>query len=381
MIYLDNAATTFPKPDCVYEYVNEIQRTLAVNAGRGTYKASRNATGIIDAVRRKIALLAKCDNPQEIVLSPSATISMNQIIGGLRWSENTNVYISPFEHNAVARPLKKMSDKYGFKVHFLPFDKKTQELDGKQMSNMFAVKHPDVVFLNHMSNVTGLILPAEAIFSASRKYNAINILDASQSFGLIDIDIKKIQANFIVFAGHKNLYGHFGTGGYISSGNVTLLPYLAGGTGSDSLNLEMPQLSPDRYEPASHNIISISALNSSLDWINGIGINNIYNHKKELTSYAVELLRQNRKITIYTPTNEENHISVISINHKDYKPEELAEILDADFDIAVRSGYHCAPFVHNLIGTRERLGTVRISLGYFNTTSDIDNLISALKEI
>ncbi len=381
MIYLDNAATTFPKPDCVYDCVNEIQRTLAVNAGRGTYKSAQKASSIIDEVRQKISAFTGCSSTNQIVLSPSATIAMNQIIGGLNWNENMNVYVSPFEHNAVARPLKSMADKYGFSVILLPFDGKSQKLDSDKMNNMFAVKHPDVVFVNHISNVTGLILPVEEIFRPAKRYNAVTVLDASQSLGLLDVNVRDMQADFIAFAGHKNLYGHFGIGGFISSGRVPLKKYLAGGTGSDSLNLDMPSGMPVGFEPASHNIIAAAALNSSLDWLNSIGIVNVFSHKKDLTLYAVENLKKFRNIDVYLPGNADEHISVISINHKEYRPDELAEILNEDFDIAVRSGYHCAPFVHELIGTKDSFGTVRISIGYFNTKTDIDKLIAALEEL
>lgn len=381
MIYLDNAATTFPKPECVYDCVNEIQRTLAVNAGRGTYKFARKASSIIDEVRQKISVLTGCENASHVVLSPSATIAMNQIIGGLSWNENMNVYVSPFEHNAVARPLKSMADKYGFCIHFLPFDGKSQQFDTDKMNNMFAVKHPDAVFVNHISNVTGLILPAEKIFGMAKKYNAVTVLDASQSLGLLDVNMQNMQVDFIAFAGHKNLYGHFGIGGFISSGRVPLKKFLTGGTGSDSLNLDMPSDMPSGFEPASHNIIAAAALNSSLDWLNSIGIVNVFSHKKELTLYTVESLKKLRNIDVYLPEKSDEHISVISINHKEYRPDELAEILDGDFDIAVRSGYHCAPFVHELIGTKDNFGTVRISVGYFNTKNDIDKLIAALEEL
>lgn len=381
MIYFDNAATTFPKPECVYMAVDEAQRKFAVNAGRGTYKLSHKATMMIDSTRRKIAELTKCDNINKVIFSPSATIAMNQVIGGLKWNENINVYVSPFEHNAVARPLKYMSDKYGFQIQILPFDSETQELDEEKMCNMFALKHPDIVFVNHISNVTGLVLPIEIIFDSAKKYDAITILDASQSLGLLDVDLRKVKADFTVFAGHKNLYGHFGVGGFISSGNFPLEKFLCGGTGSDSLNLNMPESMPTGYEPASHNIIAMAALNSSLDWIVEAGVKSIYSHKKELTDYAVSNLKELKKIKIYLPTDIDKHISIISITHTEYSPDELAEILDADFDIAVRSGYHCAPFVHNLIRTVDTHGSVRISIGYFNNKSEIDALVKSLEEI
>ena len=381
MIYLDNAATTYPKPECVYTAVNDCQRNLAVNAGRGTYKIARQASELIHSTRSAIAKLVKMSDENNVILSPSATIAMNIVLNGLEYNTNTTVYITPFEHNAVARPLKRLADIYGFSIEMIPFDGKTQQLDVAAMRNRFIIKHPDIVVVNHISNVTGNILQIDEIFNASKEYGAINILDASQSLGLLPIDLVSQKIDFLIFAGHKNLYGSFGTGGFCYNSNVKLKPFLTGGTGSDSLNLDMPEQRPDIYEPASHDIISISALNASLSWVNSISVNSIFTHKKELTDYAVQKLSELSSVTMYLPENRENHIAIISITHSEYRSEELADILDNDYDIAVRSGYHCAPYVHRLIGTENNGGTVRISLGYYNSENDIDALINALREL
>ncbi|MDE6833104.1 MAG: aminotransferase class V-fold PLP-dependent enzyme, partial [Ruminococcus sp.] len=363
MIYLDNAATTFPKPEEVYRAIEEIQRKNAVNAGRGTYTVARTAENIITSVRNKLAELTGCFYSDSVVISPSATIAMNQIINGISWHKDSKVYITPFEHNAVVRTIRHMADTYGFEIIMLPFDSITHEIDEQKMINMFAFKHPDAVFVNHISNVTGTILPVKKIFSTAKKYNAITVLDASQSLGLLECDIRKISVDFIVFAGHKNLYGHIGAGGFICGGNVKLNAFITGGTGSDSLNTDMPDDYPARYEAGSHNILSIASLDASLDWIMSTGIDNIYLHKKELTDYAIEKLGKLNGINMYLPENRRNHIAVVSFTHNEYLPNELADILDIDFDIAVRSGYHCAPYVHRLIGTEKCGGTVRVSIG------------------
>lgn len=381
MIYLDNAATSFPKPECVYAAADRAQRTLAVNAGRGTYRAAREASAVIESARRRMAELTGCQDSSRVVFSPSATIAMNQVIGGLSWSSGSNVYVSPFEHNAAVRPLKSMADRYGFSLKMLPFDGKTQALDEAKMRSMFALSHPDAVFACHMSNVTGLVLPVQKIFDAAKEYGAVTVMDASQSLGAADIDLRQIKADFSVFAGHKNLYGNFGIGGFISGGCVPLKKFLFGGTGSDSLNPDMPQGMPSGYEPASHDVIAAAALDSALKWLMDTGTENIRRHKKELADHAAERLGAIRNIRLYLPEDRNCHTSVISLMHKEYSPSELADILDAEFDIAVRSGYHCAPFVHKLIGTEDTHGTVRVSFGYFNDKSDIDALISALEEI
>lgn len=381
MIYLDNAATTFPKPECVYDVVDKIQRNLAVNAGRGSYSSAKKANSIIESVRMKLCRLTNATSASDVVITPSATIAMNEIIDGLPWCDNINVYVSPFEHNAVIRPLYKIANLYGIEIIQIPYNPKTQELDKIKMQNMFALKHPYAVFINQISNVTGLILDVGYIFNEAKKYNSFTILDASQSMGMIDLNVRELKADFTVFAGHKNLYSHLGVGGFIKNTDTKLNKVLCGGTGSDSLNPNMPENYPYGYEPASYNIISIASLNASLDWLMSEGISNIYNHKKELTEYAINKLGKIPRIKIYKPENSDNHIAIISFNHSDYQCSEIAEILDEDFNIAVRSGYHCAPYIHQLIGTIETFGTVRISFGYFNTKNDVDALISAIEEI
>lgn len=163
MIYFDNAATTYPKPESVYEAVNECQRNFAVNAGRGTYKTARQASEVIHSTRIALAKLVNISDESNVILSPSATIAMNIVLNGLEYDANTTVYITPFEHNAVARPLKRLSDIYGFSVEMIPFDGKTQKLDFEVMRNKFIVKHPDIVIVNHISNVIGNILPVDDV--------------------------------------------------------------------------------------------------------------------------------------------------------------------------------------------------------------------------
>lgn len=381
MIYLDNAATTFPKPECVYAATDNAQRNLALNAARGTYSLAREASSVIDETRSLLAGLVKADSAKDVVFTPSSTIAMNQIIGGIDWSGITNVYITPFEHNAVVRPLTLMAKKYNFAISFIPFDGENQNLDTQKMNNIFALKHPDIVFISHISNVTGLILPVAEIIREAKKYNAIAVVDASQSLGLVDVNVKKMGADFLVFAGHKNLYAHFGVGGFIHGSNRSLNVFLAGGTGSDSLNADMPEAIPVKFEPASQNIIAIASLNSSLKWLDETGVDMVYKQKKEITDYAVNKLSALGSVKLYLPKNKDNHIAVISLTHSGYAPDELADILDSEFDIAVRSGYHCAPHVHSLIGTDKTMGTLRVSVGFFTSPSDIDALFSALKEL
>ena len=377
MIYLDNAATTFPKPEEVYRAVDYTQRNMAVNVGRGSYKIASDAMKIVDETRYLMAELLGMDQPNNIVFTPSATIAANQIILGLDWDEFKTVYVSPFEHNAIVRPLQLMREKYGFQIEILPFDAQTQEFDQEEADYLFSMNPPDYVFINHISNVTGAILPIADISRLAKQYNAVTIVDASQSAGLESINMIKMNIDYLIFAGHKNLYASWGIGGFAANGSSSLNTVLAGGTGSDSLNLNMSQEYPGGFEVGSANIIAIASLNASLKWLKSIGIASIAYKKDVLMKYLVEEL-QSLNVELYLPNH---HTSVVSFNIPDYQADEIGTILSEDFDIAVRTGYHCAPFVHDLIDTKATNGTVRVSLGYFTTQDDIDSLISAIKEI
>lgn len=380
MIYLDNAATTFPKPDCVYDKVNTVQRTIAVNVGRGSYSAAADAMRVVDETRQLLASFVGAAGPESVVFTPSATIAANEIVLGLEWDSFKNVYVTPFEHNAIARPLFSRCQEHGINIQMIPFDSQSHELDIEELGRLFAINPPDYVFLNHVSNVTGTIVPIEKIAKASKEYGAIVVVDGSQSIGLIPVDISKTDIDYLVFAGHKNLYASWGIGGFICNSNYKLKPTLFGGTGSDSLNLNMPDSTPYGFEFASPNIIAIASLNASLKWLEQESLEAISRHKNKLMQRLVEKLKD-CDVQLYLPADLTNHTSVLSFNIPEYEANEAGVILNEDFDIAVRTGYHCAPYIHQFLKTVECKGTVRVSLGYFNTEDDVDALVDAVKDI
>lgn len=377
MIYLDNAATTFPKPEAVYRKMDCVNRSIAVNAGRGSYKIAQEASDLIEDTRRRLIDVVRGIGVEVAVLTPSATISLNIILNGLPFSKGDMVYVSPYEHNAVARTLHRISQEKGIRVEELLL-KENLEIDLEKVKYQFMKNRPKCVCCTHVSNVTGYILPVEEIFSLSKEYEAITVMDAAQSFGLVDIDVRSCKADFIVFAGHKTLYAPLGAAGFIDNSKIDLAPFIVGGTGSESLKLDMPQTKPGKYEAASKDIVAIAGLNEALSILNQ---KENFNVEKRLTEYAVEQLNNIKNIILYTPENTENHIGVISFNVKDYKSEDIGIILDEDFDIAVRTGYHCAPYVHKHLHDEKYLGTVRIGLGQFNTEKNIDQLVDAISEL
>ncbi len=374
MIYFDNSATTYPKPEVVYDAINFASRNLAFNAGRGTYKKANEAMNIINLARKKIADLVNSDS-ENVAFFSSATESLNIIINGLGIKENDNVYISPFEHNAIIRPLYNLMEKIKFNIHILPFDNKTWQIKNDILTNMFARNNPNYIFISHVSNVTGYIVPYQEIFKKGKEYGSKNILDCAQSFGIINP--QKNNCDFIVFAGHKSLYASFGIAGFINVNDYKLNIVKSGGNGSNSLNHKMPEGSYRRYESGTQNIIAIYSIIKSIDWLKEI---DLQSHERELVTYFLDKLQKNDKIKIYMPPLDKN-LGIVSFNVDGYSPEEVGNILSDEFDICVRTGYHCSPLVHDFIETKEKGGTIRVSFGAFNTKEEIDVLIDALNTL
>ena len=379
LIYLDNAATTFPKPEAVYVAMDEVNRNYAVNAGRGAYDRARYASGLIADTKKALRNLVYAESNVPVVFCPSVTVALNQIINGIELRENSFVYDSPYEHNAVARTLNYIAKSKGVILRELPMDDATGDIEVAKLPYVFSKENPSAVFCTHISNVTGYILPVEEIFNESKKYGCVNVLDSAQALGLIEYDVrKKMNVDIIAFTGHKSLYSSFGIGGFINLSHVPLKEFIVGGTGSDSLNLDMPQGDETKYESSSSNIVAIAGLKAALEVLN---VREIYEHEKRLTDYLVEKLNGLQNVKLFVPSNKERHIGIVSLAVEGYKSDDVGMILDEDYNIAVRTGYHCAPFIHAHLKDEKYLGTVRIGLSKFNTIEDINQLINALDSL
>ena len=383
-IYLDNASTTYPKPEIVYKTMDKFLRQECVNAGRGSYELAKNAARLIDETRNLLLDLVNAKESGRVIFSPSATIAINQVLRGLEWNEIKNIYVSPFEHNAIMRTLHSLQKVYEFKINIIPFDNITFELNEDDLRVMFSKYNPDLIIMSHVSNVTGYILPIKECHELAKPYNPINIVDCAQSLGLVEVDVGSDfqECNFIIFAGHKSLYGPFGIGGFISLNNkIKLNEVITGGTGSDSTNLEMPSDSESFYEPGSYNMHSIAGLNAALKWLKEVGRERIYLHKKRLTEQLVEGLQEIDGIEIYIPENLENHIGVVSFNLPEYTAEDIGKILSDEYNISVRTGHHCAPLIGTFLEGYAVDGTVRVSIGYFSSFEDVKELVKSVKNI
>ena len=377
MVYLDNAATTFPKPDVVYDAMDKMNREGAVNAGRGSYKLAKDASRLIEETKELIRRLIYVDISAAVIFAPSVTIAMNQIINGLRLRDKAVVYLSPYEHNAVARSVHELAKKKRLIVKEIPINSDL-EIDLEKMKYEFVKDKPEAVFCTHVSNVTGYILPVKPIFEESKKYDCVNVLDSAQSMGLVEIRADLMKVDIVAFTGHKTLYGPLGIGGFVNVSGIPLDVFISGGTGSDSLNLEMPDGKESRYESSSCNIVAVAGLNAALKDINP---ELCMKREKELSDYLIDKLSSIKEIKMYLPRNQMHHVGIISLIVEGFNSEDVGIILDEDFDIAVRTGYHCAPFIHKYLKDAGTLGTVRIGLGQFSTKEDIDQLIMAITDI
>ena len=368
--YLDNAATTFPKPEEVYTFMDEFYRRNGVNLGRGASSFETSASSIQKETRELLLKLFHCPLDKTVIFQPSATQALNLIIRGLDWKEGDVVYISPFEHNAVLRPLNYLKEIFNLRVIQLAVDRETISYNLEKIKYQFQETRPKVVIVSHASNVCGVVAPIKDIFGYAKKYNAITVADMSQTAGLVDTDLMECNVDYAVFAGHKTLYGPFGIAGFVSTTTVNLKPLIYGGTGVESANPLMPEILPIKYEAGSANIQAISGLHASLKWIIKTGVDNIYKKEMEHCDAIIKMLSQFDFIKLYVSKNQK--IGVISVTVDNYSCDSLANFFSEN-GLACRTGLQCAPLAHQFLGTFPE-GTIRLSTSYFNTMNDIDNL-------
>ena len=374
MIYFDNSATTYPKPKEVYDALDYANRNLSFNAGRGLYKESNQVANMIEETRKIIGSFVSV-RYENVVFTSSATESLNIIINGIDFEDGDNVYITPFEHNAIVRPLYNIKKSINLNIILLPFDRNTWKPDTNKIEEMFSIRKPKAVFVSQVSNVVGLEVDYLSIFKISKSFGSINVLDSAQVFGIKNPNL--VDCDYCVFAGHKSLYASFGIAGFVIAGNDNLKVTKAGGNGSDSLNHDMPQKGYSKYESGSLNSVAIYGLKTSCEWL---AKNNILKHEIELTEYLIDSISKINKIKLYLPCDNKV-LGILSFSVEGYSSDEVASILSDEFDIKVRSGYHCSPFVHDFIESHETKGTVRVSIGAFNNRYQIDELIKALETL
>ena len=376
-IYLDNAATSFPKPKEVATAVYDFMVNNGTSSGRGSYKKAMQSDYIVYECRKLIGKLFNFDNPKKVVFTSNVTDSLNIAMRGIL-KENDHVITSSLEHNAVWRCLKTLERDINIKIDTVECSK--DGITNPEDIKKYIKKDTALIVFTQASNVLGTIQPIREIGAIARDHNIPFLVDSAQSAGAMKIDVKEDNIDILAFTGHKSLLGPMGTGGLIINTDIDIKPLKAGGTGGDSAYEYQPDYYPNHLETGTSNVSGIAGLREAIKFLNKEGIENIHNKEKELTKYALEKLETVKDIEIYGPKDCEKMLSVISFNIKDKRPEDVGSILDQKYDIMLRAGLHCAPTAHSVIGTKER-GTLRIGLGYFNEKEDIDKLVEALNNL
>ena len=377
MAYFDNAATTYPKPETVYQSMDQFQRQTGGSFGRGNYEFSNSAKGMVDDTRKAIKQLLHCPAKQ-VVFEPSATISLNIIIQGIIQKGARNIYISPFEHNAVTRTLHHYKKRGQIKVEELAVDQKLN-YDIQRIRFQFETTPPDFVIVSHASNVIGLVAPVEEIFSLAKEFHAITLLDMAQTAGLVDLDIGKEIFDFAVFAGHKTLLGPTGISGFVMKPGIELEPVFFGGTGFDSANQDMPTSLPERFEFGTMNTVGIAGLNASVKWILQQGVDALAAAEAENRNKLLTLLKEYDYVSIIGDIDGRDYVGIVSCVIDDIS-SDIAGQLFSERNIAVRTGLHCAPNAHKFLKTFPA-GTIRFSVNSFTTDEDFAVLREALEDI
>jgi len=373
-IYLDNAATTFPKPREVLDEMIEVYSNLGVSPGRGSYDLSMEAEGRIMDIRREVCQFFGGSDPERVIFSYNATDALNTLIQGLI-RPDFRVVSSRLEHNSVLRPLHYFSQQGIIRLDLIPFG---SEGFIDPMAVAEAIQ-PDTSFviLTHASNVLGTVQPVERIGAICRKRGVPLLLDVTQTAGLLPIRMEDWGVSAVAFTGHKCLLGPTGIGGLVLSPDLDVRATRFGGTGRDSLSLVHTQVYPQRLEAGTVNVAGIFGLSAGLRYISRNGIERIYANELGLAKRLRDGLNSIKGVRVYPATLHDPWVPIMLCNVDGMDPEDLSSILDGDFGIAARAGLHCAPLVHEDLGTSPK-GGVRFSLGPFNTDEDIDKVLEAM---
>lgn len=377
MAYFDNAATTFPKPEQVYQFMDEFYRLNGGNAGRGQYALAMSAGALIADTRKRIQELLHCPAKQ-VVFEPTATIALNIIIQGIIKTGIKNIYISPFEHNAVTRILHSY-EKHG-DINIIELSVSSElEYDLDRIRYQFDDIKPDFVIVSHASNVIGLVAPVEDIFILAKKYGAITLVDMAQSAGLVDCNVGLDVFDFAVFAGHKTLLGPTGISGFVMNPSVKFPAVIYGGTGYESANQDMPESLPEKFEMGTLNIVGVAGLNASLKWIQEKSVSQLYKEEVEKRAQLIKLLNEYDFIKLVGNVPNQKYVGIVSCLIDGISSDSAGGIF-SEKGIAVRTGLHCAPMAHQFLNTYPA-GTIRFSVNGFTSDADFDELKDALDYI
>jgi cysteine desulfurase family protein len=379
-IYLDNAATSWPKPDAVYDAVDRFQREIGAPNGRSSYREAQTSNRIIERTRRGVAELIGAADASRMVFGFNGTDVLNIAIRGTV-RPGDHVVTTVCDHNSVLRPLRDLHENSDVAVTYVPCDGEGFVSPDDIRAAIRA--KTKLVVVNHASNVTGAIQPIREIGHVVREAGAVYLVDAAQSLGHVPLDVRKFEVDMVAAPGHKGLLGPTGTGVlYIGPGvERRLRPLRCGGTGTQSDEDRQPEELPAKYEPGIHNIPGLAGLGAAVEFLQESSIEAIHAHHARLTRQLLEGLNAIAGVTVHGPQTAADRTSVISITVEGYDPQELAAVLDATQSIQCRAGFQCAPRMHEALGTAASGGTLRLAPGYFTTLDEIATVIETLQSV
>ena len=378
IIYLDNGATSFPKPEEVYEFMDSFYREFGVSPGRSGYDLCMETGELVEITRAMMAKFFNGKDPNRLCFSYNSTDALNLIINGML-KEGDHAVTTTIEHNSVLRPLYHQYKYNGVEVDYVPFDDKGF-VDPDDFPKKFK-KNTKLVVVNHASNVIGTIQPIKKIGKYCRERDIPFVVDSSQSVGKIPVDIEELNVDVVVFTGHKSLLGPTGIGGLYVREGIEIRHTRAGGTGVRSAVKTHLFEYPYRLEYGTLNVMGVAGLHAGLKWIENKGLNNIHEHEMKLATMLRDGLRDIENVTLYCQDDLTNHIGIFLFNIDGLEALNTGTILDVDYNIASRTGLHCAPLVHEQLGTDKIHGAVRFGIGPFNTEEHIKIAVEAIKEI
>ncbi len=375
MIYLDNAATSLRKPQAVTDAVVEAMQTVG-NCGRAAYDEALNAARTVFSARQAVAAFFGCPRADHVVFTANITESLNIALNGLL-CPGDHVIATDLEHNSVLRPLYRLEREQGVAVSFVPADRRGQ-IDYAAFE---ALLRPQtrLVVTTHASNLTGNVLDIAKIADFCRRHELIYVLDAAQTAGSFPLDMTALGVDVLCFTGHKGLMGPQGTGGLCIREGVEIRPWKVGGTGVQTHLHEQPAQYPTRLEAGTLNAHGIAGLHAALEFLNKTGLETIHAHEERLTRRFYEGVRAIPGVTVYGDFAAP-HAAIVTLNLGTDDSSEVADALAQDFGIAVRAGAHCAPRMHDALGTAEQ-GAVRFSFGWYNTDEEIDAAVAAVRSL
>jgi cysteine desulfurase family protein len=376
MIYLDNAATTLKKPDCVVQAVTHALTSMG-NSARGTHDSALQSARSVFQARSSIAKLFNAPGPERVAFTKNSTEALNLAICGL-FNQGDHVITTDLEHNSVLRPLYRLESEGIITLSVVPADK-TGRVDYDDFTRLLCGQTRGIV-CTHASNLTGNTLDLHRIGQIARAHNLFLVVDASQSAGVLDIDMEQMGISVLCFTGHKSLMGPQGTGGLCVARDVDLRPLQVGGSGTESFSPTHPTEMPTRLEAGTLNGHGIAGLGAGVDFILETGVERIRRHEIALAKRFYDGVTNLPGITVYGDFSSWERTAVVALNIGDYDSGAVSDALWEDYAIATRPGAHCAPRLHNVLGTAEQ-GAVRFSFCWFNTEEEVDTAISALREL